>query len=189
MDGYHPLENTDRMYQTVAVIIAVAVVAVAVCWAAAALIDECNREDVAVGRWMGDAAFRARWAMPLGAGLRSMHVPGVVCVLAAAELDGSGVPASCADALVIIADDVTRVARDALLGLIDGQPFGYGAATLAMWKRLGNPECLARELCARYGAAGAYVICHRRRRFVAAGDLAAHAPVSAPSARRAAHAR
>lgn len=181
------------MHQTVVIIIAaaasVAAAAVAVCWAVAAFIDECNREDVAVGRWMGDAAFCVRWAMPFGAGLRSMHVPGVVCVLAAAELDGSGVPAGCADALVIIADDVTRVARDALFGLIDGRPFGYGAATLAMWKRLGSPECLARELCARYGAKGAYVICRRRRRFVAAGDLAAHAPVSVPSVRRAAHAR
>lgn len=175
------------MSQTIVIIIAavasVAVVAAAFCWAVAAFIDECNREDVAVGRWMGDAAFCARWAMPLGAGLRDMHVPGVVCVLAAAELDGSGVPASCADALVIIADDVTRVTRDALSGLIDGRPFGCGAATLAMWERLGNPECLARGLCARYGAEGAYVIRHRKRRFVALSDLAASAPVSAPSAR------
>ncbi len=173
------------MSQTIVIIIAavtsIAVVAVAFCWAVAAFIDECNREDVAVGRWMGDAAFCARWAMPLRAGLRDMHVPGVVCVLAAAELDGSGVPASCADALVIIADDVTRVTRDALSGLIDGQPFGYGAATLAMWERLGNPECLARELCARYGAKGAYVVHHRKRRFVALSDLAV--PVSCRSPR------
>ena len=175
------------MSQTAVIIIAavasVAVIAVTVCWVVAAFIDECNREDVAVGRWIGDAAFYARWAMPLRAGLRDMHVPGVICVLAYAELDGSGVPASCADALVIIADDVTRVTHDALSGLIDGQSFGYGAATLAMWQRLGSPECLARELCARYGAEGAYVIRHRRRRFVALCDLAAPVPVSAPSAR------
>lgn len=141
---------------------------------------ERNDADVRSGRWMSDAVFRARWTAPFNGGFRGMRFPGVACAMAGARLDGMGRPLSCDECVVVISDDVTRTMMDLLTGKLDGEPFAYATATVAMWRRLGNAQELAHTLVVRYGADGVIVVEGRRRWHVHPAGLGVPEAVSTP---------
>lgn len=171
----------DLLTTTITIIVLLALIVFAVLCFWRTCVMEQNDFDVRVGHWMNDAVFRARWKAPFDGGFRGMRFPGVTCVMLGARLDGTGRPLSCEECMVVITDDVTRTTMDVLTGVFDGEAFPYAGATVAMWRRLGNAQELARYLVVTYGADGAYVVEHRRKHYVQPSGLGVPEAVSTPT--------